>query len=104
MDSSYDFSFDTPPNLDFYPSVDAEMKEEEEELKRNERRVSRQLNLLEISTRMLRAIKNIEFYRVFDRNRPIETIDCYNKRSTMDRFRKCRVRPIFDEGLRSLLI
>ena len=80
------------------------MKEEEEELERNEReRVSRQLSLLEISTRMLRLMKNIEFYRVFDHNRPIETIDGYNKRSTMDRFWKCRVRPIFDEGLRSLL-
>ena len=61
--------------------------------------MSRQLNFLEISTRMLRTMKNIEFYRVFDRNRPIETIDGYDKRSTMDRFQKCRVRPIFDEGL-----
>ena len=30
MDSSGDFSFDSPPNLDFNPSVDAEMKEEED--------------------------------------------------------------------------
>ena len=59
-------------------------------------RVSRQLNLLEISTRMLRTTKNIEFYRVFDRNRPIETIDGYDKRFTMDRFRKYRVRRIVD--------
>ena len=66
-------------------------------------RVSRQLNWIEISTRMLRMTKNIEFYRVFDRNRPIERINGYDKRSTMDRFRKCRVRQIFDEGLGSLL-
>ena len=37
MDSSGDFSFDSPPNLDFIPSVDVEMREEEDEIKRNER-------------------------------------------------------------------
>ena len=57
-------------------------------------RVSRQLNWIEISTRMLRTTKNIEFYRVFDRNRPIETINGYDKRSTIDHFRKWRVRRI----------
>ena len=79
------------------------MRDEEEGIKRNEREVSRQFNFLEISTRMLRMTKNIEFYRVFDHNRPIKMIDGYDKRSTMDRFWKCRVRQIFDEGLRSLL-
>ena len=48
--------------------------------------MSRQLNFLEISTRMLTNVKNTSFYRGFDRNRPIETIDGYDKRSTMDRF------------------
>ena len=66
--------------------------------------MSRQLNLLEISTRMLRTTKNIEFYRVFDRNRPIETINGYDKRSTMDRFQKCRVRRIADGWSRCSLI
>ena len=47
-------------------------------------RVSRKLNWIKISTRMLRMTKNIEFYRVFDRNRPIETIDGYDKRSRCD--------------------
>ena len=32
-----DFSFDFPPNLDFNPSVGAEMKEKEDGIKRNER-------------------------------------------------------------------
>ena len=36
MDSSGDFSFDSPPNLDFNRSVDAEMREEEDGIKRNE--------------------------------------------------------------------
>ena len=37
MDSSGNFYFDSPPNLDFNPSVDAEMKEEDDGIKRNER-------------------------------------------------------------------
>ena len=37
MDPSGDFSFDSPPNLDFNPSVDAEMREEEDGIKNNER-------------------------------------------------------------------
>ena len=66
--------------------------------------MSRQLNFLEISARMLRTTKNIEFYRVFDRNRPIETIDDYDKRSTMDYFWNCRVRRIADGWSRCSLI
>ena len=53
-------------------------------------RVSRQLNWIEISTRMLRIVKNTSFYRLFGHNRPIETINGYDETSTMDRFRKCR--------------
>ena len=76
MDSSCDFSFDSPPNLNFNPSVDAEMREEEDGIKKKMReRVSRQFNWIEISTRMLRIVKNTSFYRLFARNRPIETIN-----------------------------
>ena len=53
---------------------------------------------------MLRTTKNIEFYRVFDRNRSIEMIDNYDKRSMMDRFRKCCVRRIVDGGLRCVAL
>ena len=76
--------------------MDAEMKEEEEGIKRNEKNGVQIAQLVWDSTRMLRTTKNIEFYRVFDRNCPIETIDGYDKRSTMDCFRKCRVRRIVD--------
>ena len=41
-------------------------------------RVSRQLNWIEISTQMLRIVKNILFYRLFGRNRPIVLIDGYD--------------------------
>ena len=49
-------------------------------------RVSRQFNWIEISTRMLRIVKNILFYRVFGRNRLIVSIDGYDETSTMDHF------------------
>ena len=57
-------------------------------------RVSRQLNWIKISTRMLRIMKNTSFYRLFGRNCPIETIDGYDETSTMDRFGKYRDRRI----------
>ena len=79
------------------------MEEEHDGIERNEREGCLDSQLDWNLTRMLRTMKNIEFYRVFDRNRPIKTIDGYDKRSTMDRFRKCRICPIFDEGLWSLL-
>ena len=66
--------------------------------------VYRQFNLLEISTRMLTNVKNTSFYRGFDRNRPIETIDGYDKRSMMDRFPKCRDRRIENGWSRCSLI
>ena len=62
-------------------------------------RVSRQLNWIEISTRMLRIVMNTSFYRLFGRNRSIETIDGYDETSTMDHFRKCHDRPIVMDGL-----
>ena len=57
-------------------------------------KVSRQLNWIEISTRMLRILKNTSFYRLFGRNRPIEMIDGYDETSTMDRFGKYHDRRI----------
>ena len=41
-------------------------------------RASRQFNWIEISTRMLRIVKNISLYRLFGRNRSIEMIDGYD--------------------------
>ena len=49
---------------------------------------------------MLTFVKNRPFYRANFRNRPIETIDGYDKRSMMDRFRKYRDRRIADGGPR----
>ena len=51
-------------------------------------KVSRQFNWIEISTRMLRILKNTSFYRLFGRNRRIETIDGYDETSTAERFGK----------------
>ena len=58
------------------------------------------VNYIESQTRMLTFVKNRVFYRAKFRNRPIETIDSYDKRSTMDRFRKYRIRRIVDGGPR----
>ena len=41
---------------------------------------------------MSKNVKNGPFYKAKFRNRPIETIDGYDKRSMMDRFRKYRDR------------
>ena len=49
---------------------------------------------------MLKNMKNTSFYRRKFRNRPIEMIDGYDKRSMMDRFRKYRDRRIADGGPR----
>ena len=54
------------------------MKEEEEGIRETRERVSRQLNWIEISTRMIRIVKNILFYRLFRRSHPIVLIDFYN--------------------------
>ena len=64
------------------------------------RMVSRQLNWIEIQLGCLESSKYISFYSVFGRNRPIETINGYDERSTMDRFRISRDRPIVDGGSR----
>ena len=53
---------------------------------------------------MLTIVKNGSFYREKFRNRPIETIDGYDKRSMMDRFRKYRDRRIVDGGPRCVAL
>ena len=67
-------------------------------------KVSRQFNCLKSQLGCFRTTKNIEFYKEFDRNRPIETIDGYDKRSIVDRFRKCRIRRIVDGGPRCVAL
>ena len=63
------------------------------------REVSRQSIILNL-TRMLKNVKNRPFYKAKFRNRLIKTIDDYDKRSMMDRFRKYRDRRITDGGPR----
>ena len=60
--------------------------------------VSRQFNLIEIQLECLQTMKNNSFYRAFDRNRPIVSIEGYNETSTMDHFGKCHGRPILING------
>ena len=64
------------------------------------RMVSRQFNWIEIQLGCLELSKYISFYSAFWHNSPIETIDGYNERSTMDRFRISRDHPIVDGGSR----
>ena len=65
-------------------------------LRETRERVSKQFNWIEISTRMLTNDEEHLIYRDFDRNRPIETIDDYDKRSTIDRFQKFGGRLLVD--------
>ena len=60
--------------------------------------VSRQLNLIEIQLEYLTIAKNSSFYSNFGCNRLIVSIDGYDETSMMDRFRKCRGRPILING------
>ena len=60
--------------------------------------VSRQFNLIEIQLECLQTMKNKSFYRAFDRNRPIVSIDGYDETSMMDRFGKYRGGPILING------
>ena len=60
------------------------------ELRETRERVSKKLNWIEISTRMLRIMKNTSFYRLYGRNHPIKMIDGYDETSTMDHFKKYR--------------
>ena len=59
--------------------MDAELKEEEEELKRNEIERCLDSQLLESQTRMLRIVKNMSIYTKFGRNRSIVAIDGYDE-------------------------
>ena len=48
--------------------------------------MSKQIKKLDFQLECLRTTKNMPFYKAKLRNRPIETIDGYDKRSMMDRF------------------
>ena len=61
--------------------------------------MSRQLNWIEIQLGCFRIMKNILFYSVFGRNRPIETIDGYDGTVHRGPFRLSRGRPILMNGL-----
>ena len=60
--------------------------------------MSRQLNFLEISTRMLTFVMNISLYRAFALNRPIKTIDGYDETVHRGLFRLSRDRQIVMDG------
>ena len=62
--------------------------------------MSRQFNWIEISTQMLRIVKNILFYRLFGRNRPIILIVGYDGTVHHGPFQLSRDCQIFDEGPR----
>ena len=61
--------------------------------------VSRQINLFDFQLECFRIRKNTSFYRVFGRNRLIETIDGYDGTVHRGRFQTCRGRPILTNGL-----
>ena len=61
-------------------------------------KVFRQLNQIEISTRMLTNVEEQSFYWTFDRNRPIETIDGYNGTVHRGPFHLSRGCPILING------
>ena len=60
--------------------------------------MSRQLNWIEIQLGCFRIVKNILFYSVFGRNRPIETIDSYAGTVHRGPFQLSRSRPISIDG------
>ena len=74
------------------------MKEEEEELERNERERCLDSQLLESQTRMLKNVKNMPFYRAKIRNRPIKTIDGYDETVHRGPFQLSRDRRIVIDG------
>ena len=74
--------------------MSAELKEEEEELKRNERERCLDSQLLESQTRMLRIVKNMSICTKFGRNRLIVSIDGYDEtvhRGPFQISRGCRI-------------
>ena len=60
--------------------------------------VSRQFNLIEIQLECFRIVKNILFYSIFGRNRPIKTIDGYDETVHRGPFRLSRDRRIVMDG------
>ena len=49
------------------------------ELRDSRGEVSKQIKFLDFQLECLQSSKNISLYRIFDRNRPIETIDGYHE-------------------------
>ena len=78
--------------------MSAELKEEEEELKRNERERCLDSELLEPQTRISTSTKNTSIYTKFGRNRPIVSIDGYNEMVHRAPFRLSRGRRIVMDG------
>ena len=78
--------------------MDAELKEEEEELKRNKIERCLDSQLLESQTRMLRIVKNMSIYTKFGRNRPIVSIDGYDETVHRGPFQISRGRRIMMNG------
>ena len=64
--------------------------------------VSKQINCFDFQLECLQSSKNISLYRVFYRNRPIETIDHYDETVHDGPFWKISWPSNHDEGLRSI--
>ena len=78
--------------------MDAELREEEEELERNEWERCLDSQFYWILTRIHRTVKNNSIYRAFDRNRPIKTIDGYDETVHRGPFQLSRDRRIVIDG------
>ena len=61
--------------------------------------MSKQINWIDFYLECITNRKNISFYMVFGRNRPIETIDGYDETVHREPFQTYRSRLIFDEVL-----
>ena len=78
--------------------MDAELKEEEEELERNERIGVYTSQFDWNPTRMHTIVKNVSFYRANFRNRPIVSIDGYDETVHRGPFWLSRDRRIMMDG------
>ena len=61
--------------------------------------LSKQIKLLDFHLKCIQSSKNMSFYRVSDRNRPIETIDGYDELVHRGPFRLNRNRRIVMDGM-----
>ena len=60
--------------------------------------VSKQIKLLDFQLECIQITKNMSFYRAFDRNRPIETVDGYDGTVHHGPFQISHGRPILING------